>query len=646
MFVTAYCSDSTSPLFDPAARDLFDGLYRYYDYYKNARGLMNWHINPDGTVNDTGGATDGDHDAAMALVIMSRIFPGGTVDGNTYASEATDLINAIRDWEFVPTSHSNVAWRNLMTNGDQWGFDADRYMPDYFAPAWYRQFYIHTGDSRWIDIIDANYPLAQGYFYNNFSTGMVPNECNRAGATLGFGYTYGYNAIRYPWRIAADYLWHGSQTNSLALNAPLRLANFIRTAASNDPTNARAEYALNGSSNGGYTNMAFVSGYGAAGSVSSTTAEWAGKCIAWMRDHDTEQSYFGRSLGVLSLLLLTGEMTTKVSAPGADVTVPSVSITSPTASSVTVPAQVQVKTGNSGANYVNTLDVAFNSNVAATSDLFLWVATSSPTAAVSTVTDTRSNTWSKVKNVNGSAQSSNVSLDLWHCASPSAGSTTVTVTLTAALFATISAVAYEFSGLASSPFDVEVSAVETDFVQSHGSGNTSSTTQPTELVLAGYAYTNAGETLTASGYTVQNTSNSTQFSGISTGYKTVSASGAQSATFASSGFLKGVVYLATFKAQQTSSVYDTVALIATASDNVGVVGVQFKVDGVAQGSELTSFPYQTTWDTTAVANGSHAITAVARDAAGNSTTSASVSVNVQNTTTFPSPSGTSKFFFI
>ena len=76
----------------------------------------------------------------------------------------------------------------------------------------------------------------------------------------------------------------------------------------------------------------------------------------------------------------------------------------------------------------------------------------------------------------------------------------------------------------------------------------------------------------------------------------------------------------------------SVAVSATASDNIGVVGVQFKLDGANLGAEDTSSPYTTTWNTTTASNGTHTITAVARDAAGNQTTSTSVSVTVSNTT--------------
>jgi len=69
---------------------------------------------------------------------------------------------------------------------------------------------------------------------------------------------------------------------------------------------------------------------------------------------------------------------------------------------------------------------------------------------------------------------------------------------------------------------------------------------------------------------------------------------------------------------------------AAASDNVGVVGVQFKVDGADLGPEDTTGPYVLSWDTTTVADGSHTLTAVARDAAGNIKTSAGLQVTVAN----------------
>jgi hypothetical protein len=79
-----------------------------------------------------------------------------------------------------------------------------------------------------------------------------------------------------------------------------------------------------------------------------------------------------------------------------------------------------------------------------------------------------------------------------------------------------------------------------------------------------------------------------------------------------------------------ATVSDTVSIAADASDDVAVVGVQFTLDGVNLGAELTIGPYELAWDTTTVPDGMHVLTAIARDAAGNQQMAASASVTVSN----------------
>ena len=64
-----------------------------------------------------------------------------------------------------------------------------------------------------------------------------------------------------------------------------------------------------------------------------------------------------------------------------------------------------------------------------------------------------------------------------------------------------------------------------------------------------------------------------------------------------------------------------VAISATASDDTGVLGVTFMVDGAIIGTEDTTSPYSVSWNTTIATNDTHIITATARDAAGNRATS-------------------------
>ena len=79
----------------------------------------------------------------------------------------------------------------------------------------------------------------------------------------------------------------------------------------------------------------------------------------------------------------------------------------------------------------------------------------------------------------------------------------------------------------------------------------------------------------------------------------------------------------------------TVSVSATASDNIGVAGVQFKLDGGNLGAEVTTSPYTITWNSTLASNATHTLTAVARDAAANTKTATAVTVTVFNPDTTP-----------
>ena len=52
-----------------------------------------------------------------------------------------------------------------------------------------------------------------------------------------------------------------------------------------------------------------------------------------------------------------------------------------------------------------------------------------------------------------------------------------------------------------------------------------------------------------------------------------------------------------------ATVSQAVTLTASASDDVGVAGVQFLLDGAALGPEVTSTPYTLHWNTTTTSDG-------------------------------------------
>jgi fibronectin type 3 domain-containing protein len=78
-----------------------------------------------------------------------------------------------------------------------------------------------------------------------------------------------------------------------------------------------------------------------------------------------------------------------------------------------------------------------------------------------------------------------------------------------------------------------------------------------------------------------------------------------------------------------ATVSGNVPVAVDATDDLGVVSVDLKVDGTTAATDTTA-PWAFTWDSRSVANGAHQLTTVARDAAGKSGTSQAVTVTVSN----------------
>src|SRR6266852_2779179 len=79
-----------------------------------------------------------------------------------------------------------------------------------------------------------------------------------------------------------------------------------------------------------------------------------------------------------------------------------------------------------------------------------------------------------------------------------------------------------------------------------------------------------------------------------------------------------------------ATVWGVTSVSADASGSASIVGVQFKLDGANLGQEVTTLPYRIFWDTGQSTNGSHTLTAVARDPSGNTATSQPVQLVVSN----------------
>lgn len=194
---------------------LVQGFYDYYQAALNERGLMAWLVEGCSlTISDPGGATDGDLDAAMGLILAECRWPG-----MGFGEAATSIINAIKTYDII-----DVDGRLALLAGDAWG-DLHCMNPSYLAPAYYRVFSEHVpADSAfWQQMVGDTYAWFDEIAHP--TTGLV-GEWAETDGSCGFSSTedYGYNAARTPWRLATDYAWAGSAEAEAIL---LRVSSFV-----------------------------------------------------------------------------------------------------------------------------------------------------------------------------------------------------------------------------------------------------------------------------------------------------------------------------------------------------------------------------------------------------------------------------------
>ena len=290
--------------------------------------------------------------------------------------------------------------------------------------------------------------------------------------------------------------------------------------------------------------------------------------------------------------------------------------------------QVRAKEVTSGA----TNSLAFNSANTAGNLIVVYAIWSNTNSA--SVSDSRGNTYATA--AARTTWGGSLSGQVFYARNVAGGANTVTATFATAVTSFAAIYIHEYAGIDKvNPLDVSRSAVGTGGAMSSGPVTT---TNANDLLL-GAAASTSSVTKAGAGWTTRS-----KAFGNRTIDRNVASAGSYTAT-ATQNSNAWIMQLVAFKAdpgesapptvaitspQNNAQVSDIVNVTADASDNVGVAGVQFQVDGANTGPEDTVAPYGLAWDTRMVSNGAHTLTARARDTSGNTTLSAAVTVNVDN----------------
>ena len=289
MLITAMMSD-----YDSGAKDIFDGMYRYYLAHLSSIGphLMAWQQSDNGSaLIDTDGAdsaTDGDLDIAYALLIADRLW--GSSGEINYKQAAELLISDIMEYEvnriyWVPQlgdwahdpdekpRQSDILWGGAggFAGSEQPADEAYPYTAatrsSDFMPQHFSTFAKITGDERWTALYEKVNSIV--HYYVTFATFPLLADFLMEGRYEVWGGVradflesqydgcYYYNACRTPWRFGTEALFNSK--NGDAQKYAAASVSYIKGKCGGDPKKVSSGYSLGmGAIGSGWGELCFI----------------------------------------------------------------------------------------------------------------------------------------------------------------------------------------------------------------------------------------------------------------------------------------------------------------------------------------------------------------------------------------------------
>ncbi len=299
--------------FDVDAKAYFDGMYKYFRNHPSSitPDLMAWKqssscVDVDG--NDS--ASDGDIDIAFSLLLANKQW--GSAGEINYLYEAKKIISSIMMAD-VNKSQFNILYGDWVNSSNNTYYNATRssdFIFDHF-----RSFDKVSTTSNWdkvidkcydiIDEIQTNYSSATGLmpdFMVDTNTSVKPAPMNHLeGENDG---NYYYNACRFPWRIATDYLISGDDRAKRTLD---KVNVWITTKTNNIPSKIRNGYKLDGTPIASWVDAAFVAPFAVSAMVNSDNQIWLNDIYSNLNTINiNDQGYYENTIQLLSYLVISG----------------------------------------------------------------------------------------------------------------------------------------------------------------------------------------------------------------------------------------------------------------------------------------------------------------------------------------------------
>lgn len=271
-------------------KPMFDKLWKYYNSSLDDKGLMNWKIDGCGSAVETGAATDAEMDVALALVMAYKQWGDAA-----YLTDAKSLLGKI--WS------SEVTSGKLLKPGSQ--FDTP-YNPSYAAIGALRVFATVDPAHEWGTVADNLMTMLAANA--NSTTGLPSDWCstsNPYGAIdfKGSGTTmFGYDAVRTPWRVALSQIWFGKAAERAWLS---KINTWIKTKTNSTWNKTFADWKLDGSSSGNYTNSVYLGAFASTGFINTTDSSWFRKGAEMLLTKSAD-NYYNDSWQLIYTLTFVG----------------------------------------------------------------------------------------------------------------------------------------------------------------------------------------------------------------------------------------------------------------------------------------------------------------------------------------------------
>jgi endo-1,4-beta-D-glucanase Y len=297
-------------------QSLFDSLYGTWKANATAGSLMTWCLGSGGGSMGTacstsgGSATDADEDAAYALLMADKVWPGGS-----YGASAKTMISDI--W-----SHDiDGAGTKLPKGGSNYSSPSGAITnASYFAPSFYRAFAAVDSANGWSGVADAALSAVNGSISG--SNGLIPAWCSSSCTTAGSnGATtdgdYQYDSHRIPMRIGLDYCYNST---AAAKTYTTKNTAFFASAAANGIAYIQDMYTPSGGPvTGTAPNSASILGTAGVGAMATGNQAFLNTAYQAVFDTitrgsmapvdasgKTPYSYFNATVGLLTALMMTG----------------------------------------------------------------------------------------------------------------------------------------------------------------------------------------------------------------------------------------------------------------------------------------------------------------------------------------------------